>query len=603
MQDDAPTRIICIVPRLGASVGGGKMNAVFKRMNLLADRPNTQVTLLNLQHGVNQRVIFGQLKADGVFDDRVEHRTLYELCTPQGFVSPGDKVVALPPYDTTQSQSGAKTRISYLQGDTLVMRDTVEDTVAGPLTIRQVLTDPDRDIRFKYLGKTLVEGLARFGDGFVDKQYFVGGQLVCETRHENRAFLYADCALTGKRYRTETAFQKGLVEHGFPENAVVFVDGITTAYLSRHIPARKVLFLHADHRAPGGEVVPRSRFLIENFDGDAIVTATHVHKARLEAETRHAAPIRVIPHYTDIRPRPPQTRQHLCTVSRLDLEGKPIHQCIEAFNRIKHLIPDCNYLIYGSGIGQARLDQQIRHLGCEDRVFLMGFTDQPGDVFARSLLSLAPTMTEGFGLALLESLTHGCPVISYDVDYGPRELIRPGSNGELVRPGDIDGIARAILKVVAARDAYGAACHDSVQRYSFDVYRDNYLRLIDDLAGQPHRFDITASDLKAETRTALRHAPQQQKGRLLDLYIKLCEDSLDLEGSYWGFRQKLELSPRLQRPLMRCIWLSRRLGRVEECRAHLDLFAQRFPVNHADFVKRYPDFLEKIDSLVEEDQT
>jgi poly(glycerol-phosphate) alpha-glucosyltransferase len=601
MSDDAPTQIVCIVPRLGESGGGGKMNAVFKRMNLLAARPDTFVTLLNLQHGVNQRIIFEQLKVNGVFTPQIRHQSLFSYCTPPTVSTAHDDEPVLPAWDRKQKKGTDKARILYFDGDRLVMRDNTEKTVAGQLTIRQVLSDPDCDIRLKYLDDELVESLMRFGDGIVQKSYYVNGSLSCEVRQENRAFIYADSRVTGKRYRGENVLHKDLVSHSFPEDAVVFVDGITTAYLSRHITAHKVLFLHADHRAPNGKVVPRSRYLIEHFDGDAIVTATHVHKARLEADTHHAAPIRVIPHYTQIHPRKEAPRAHICTVSRLDLDGKPIHQCIEAFTRIMHLIPEVNYLIYGSGLGQARLEQLIKHHGCENRVFLMGFTSTPGDVFSTSLLSLAPTMTEGFGLALLESLTHGCPVISYDVDYGPRELIRPGQNGELVAPGDIDGIAHAILKVLEHRRSYQAACLQSIQRNSFDEYRNNYHNLIDDIAGRHRLFDISAPDLKVETREALHFAPQKHKARLLDLYIKLSVDSLDLEGTYWGFQQKLALFPRVQRPLMRCIWLSRRLGRMAECRAYLALFEQRFPVNHADFVQRYPDFLETANAMADND--
>ena len=123
-----------------------------------------------------------------------------------------------------------------------------------------------------------------------------------------------------------------------------------------------------------------------------------------------------------------------------------------------HLIPDTNYLIYGAGLGEARLQQLIDHHDCGNRVRLMGHTANAPEVFSQSLFSLAPTMTEGFGLALLEALTCDCPVISYDVDYGPRELIRSGENGELVQPGDIDAIAAAILKVHADRDRYASGC-------------------------------------------------------------------------------------------------------------------------------------------------
>ncbi len=42
---------------------------------------------------------------------------------------------------------------------------------------------------------------------------------------------------------------------------------------------------------------------------------------------------------------------------------------------------------------------------------------------------LSTSKMEGFGLAILESLSVGTRVISYDVDYGPSELIQDGFNG------------------------------------------------------------------------------------------------------------------------------------------------------------------------------
>lgn len=51
---------------------------------------------------------------------------------------------------------------------------------------------------------------------------------------------------------------------------------------------------------------------------------------------------------------------------------------------------------------------------------------------------------EGFGLAILESLSVGTPVISYDVDYGPSELIQDGFNGYLVPQGDINQMVEKV---------------------------------------------------------------------------------------------------------------------------------------------------------------
>jgi glycosyltransferase involved in cell wall biosynthesis len=596
MDPSSLQKIVCIFPRLGANVGGGKIAAVFQRMNLMAGRDQTEVVLLNLQHSAQQKVTFAQLQAAGILDPRIRHASIYEFCTPPKPAAPDNQGFDLPAWDQQIAKAGRKRRVSYFDGDTPVMRDTFEDTVAGRITIRQLLTCPDTDIRLKYVNHVLVERLIRSGDEVVRKTYYANGRAVVETCHENKVFQSAKSFVTGGTYDTETALHKALVAKAFPSDCLVFIDGITTAHLSPHIAAQKVLFLHADHRASDGTIVPRSRYLIDHFEGAAIATATHVHKTQLQTDTRPSAPIRVIPHYTDHRIVPPQPRRHICTVSRLELIGKPIHHCIEAFTRIMHLIPDVNYLIYGSGLGEARLRQLITHHGCEDRVFLMGHSSDTAVVFAQSILSLAPTMTEGFGLSLLESLTQGCPVITYDVDYGPRELVQPGENGERVTPGDIETLAHAILKVYENAQTYSENSRRSVERYSFESYRSTYFRLIDDLVGRDRFFDISAPDLKIETRAAFDVAAQKHKARLLDLYIKLCEDNRDIAGTYWGFQQKLALFPSMQRPLMRCIWLSRRLGLIKECAAYLALFAQRFPKQHDDFVSRYPDFLTVTDA-------
>lgn len=47
---------------------------------------------------------------------------------------------------------------------------------------------------------------------------------------------------------------------------------------------------------------------------------------------------------------------------------------------------------------------------------------------------------EGFSLALLESLAHGVPTISYNIKYGPKEMINNGENGYLIEKNDEDAL-------------------------------------------------------------------------------------------------------------------------------------------------------------------
>ena len=55
---------------------------------------------------------------------------------------------------------------------------------------------------------------------------------------------------------------------------------------------------------------------------------------------------------------------------------------------------------------------------------------------------------ESFGNVILEAMANRCPVVSFDCQYGPRELIQHEENGLLVPNGDIDGLTEAFLRVL-----------------------------------------------------------------------------------------------------------------------------------------------------------
>ena len=63
------------------------------------------------------------------------------------------------------------------------------------------------------------------------------------------------------------------------------------------------------------------------------------------------------------------------------------------------------------------------------------------------------TLYEGQSLVLLEAAARGCPAISYDVPYGPGEIITDGVTGLLVSSGDIAALAAALAGVLG--DAEG----------------------------------------------------------------------------------------------------------------------------------------------------
>lgn len=82
-----------------------------------------------------------------------------------------------------------------------------------------------------------------------------------------------------------------------------------------------------------------------------------------------------------------------------------------------------------------------------------------------------PSKTEGWGLSLMEAMACGKPVVASRVGGVP-ELVRDGTDGILVRPGDVRGLADAIvtlLKDLKLREEMGRRGKERVRDFSWDV--------------------------------------------------------------------------------------------------------------------------------------
>jgi len=476
------TRVFSIFERIGMG-GGGKVKAVYHRMNALSEMAEFDPVLLNLDHSPSQKLNFAALVANGTIAPRVNLLTLPEACFSAA-VSAGVRPYDGFPVFDEKEVSGTKT--IYTHRGVAVMEDRTKETPIGVLTKRKVF-DLQGERVFTFLGGALHQGVQCNADGTVETTDYVQSLPIRWVKTQRRKFVIGRNLITGTICRMERVYVQNLVEMINCLETVVFFDGVTSAYLASSIKSPRALFLHADHRSPAGGIVPRSKFLIENFKGEAIITSTNVHKARIEADVLPAAPVHVIPHFCESAPASQTTRRNLVTVSRLELTGKPIPECIEAFCRIKDAFPDVDYLIYGVGRGEEALERQIDRLNCGDRVKLAGYTTDPLAVFRGALASIYPTTTEGFGLSILEALSNGCPVITYDVNYGPREMITPGSNGQLVPPGDIEAIARAMQEVLRAPQQYQRATLTGLERYTRAAYLANYRSFVEALAHQARK--------------------------------------------------------------------------------------------------------------------
>lgn len=137
-------------------------------------------------------------------------------------------------------------------------------------------------------------------------------------------------------------------------------------------------------------------------------------------------------------------------VSRLTA-GKRIDHSLEAIAHVDGAQID----IYGYALDpeyEISLKRLIRDLHISERAQLRGYDRNAASYFRSASFSLLPSLYEGQGLVLIESMASGCIPIAYDIKYGPSSIIDHGVNGFLVPSGNVSALASAIEQVTSMEE-------------------------------------------------------------------------------------------------------------------------------------------------------
>lgn len=164
-----------------------------------------------------------------------------------------------------------------------------------------------------------------------------------------------------------------------------------------------------------------------------------------------------------------------------DLLLRALAQC-QGEGRRAHLV------IVGDGPLRAELKALASELGLSDRVFMPGLVADPAPWYAHGDLFVLPSRWEGFGNVLVEAMACGLPVIASACPYGPAEILGDGQGGALVAPNDIEALAQAIDRLLAAPDErarLSLAGRLSVNRFALEHIAAQYANLIEGVAANP----------------------------------------------------------------------------------------------------------------------
>ncbi len=273
------------------------------------------------------------------------------------------------------------------------------------------------------------------------------------------------------------------------------VPNAVSAVLARQIleprPLKVVTTLHGtDITLVGNDpsYLATTRFSINQSDAVTAVSKALADETHRELGVERT--IEVVPNFID-----PARYENLNTGGarswRRDSEKILIHvsnfrpvkriwDVIRVFQRVHAQIPS-RLLLVGDGPERARAERECSELNICDRVEFLGNVGAIEQLVSGADLMLLPSETESFGLAALEAMAAGVPVVATDVGGLP-EVVEDGVSGYLRPVGDVEALADAALALLGddarSREFGEAARRRALEEFPQDrivrLYRDVY---------------------------------------------------------------------------------------------------------------------------------
>jgi N-acetyl-alpha-D-glucosaminyl L-malate synthase BshA len=259
----------------------------------------------------------------------------------------------------------------------------------------------------------------------------------------------------------------------------------TTAYLAREMlngerRLRVITTLHGtDITLVGQEssFYAITKFSIEESDAVTAVS-TYLRDETYRAFGCVSCDLKVIPNFVNLQEYhpgngdgaavAPEGHKVVTHVSNFR-EVKRVKDVVRVFARIQRAMP-ATLIMIGDGPERVDAENEARDLGVGGQVRFLGRLDSVASLLQMSDLFLLPSQTESFGLAALEAMACGSPVVATRAGGLP-EVVDDGVNGILEPVGSVEAMGRRAVELLrdpARHAAMAAAAVEKARSYSAD---------------------------------------------------------------------------------------------------------------------------------------
>ena len=156
-----------------------------------------------------------------------------------------------------------------------------------------------------------------------------------------------------------------------------------------------------------------------------------------------------------------------------------------AWAKVQKACPDWQLVVFGDG-DRTLFEQMLDALSLDRcRCILKGRTFDIQSEYVNSSLAVCSSRFEGFGLSIVEAMSCGLPVVSFDCPWGPRSIISDKEDGILVDNGNIDQLAEFLILLMQddnSRKNMSAKAVKNVQRFSIEHIAKQWKVLFEEMS-------------------------------------------------------------------------------------------------------------------------
>ncbi|KOC87813.1 glycosyltransferase [Winslowiella iniecta] len=465
--------IIMLYPRLGLKKNGLVM-AMLKRANILAQH-DYNVTILTVEYDAELSHVYNNMIENGVLSKQVRFQNVYALLQ-NSQISDANSCGDVQPYTPVASDGYVQdTNNNFIFKKGKLEKRYEMTREDGSLAWINYFNDNKIIMRAKYDASQTLSCIQNISDGKITSISFYDS--------EGKLKLINNYKVDEKSSELQSIIlfnQQGFIETTLATEKELFLHALDTFYsradtlyyfiIDRAIYFSEALFahkkenyayigtIHAAHYVNPADSNSRVNSHYKHyFDNtqqlDALVFLTK--KQRQEAEDRfkfNSASFE-IPHVYDKKiPKYHAERKPFSCISvgRFD-PVKRLPELIKIFSRVVQAIPEATLKLYGYGSELPKMQAAIEQYDLSRNVEICEYTESVDLVYQSADLMLFTSRSEGYGLVIMEALANQCPVVSYDINYGPLEMIVDGVNGFLIEDKQDEKFAQSVISALKDR--------------------------------------------------------------------------------------------------------------------------------------------------------